>query len=386
MSKIARDLDVVHSRLIETLNRKHEREVKRMNEVHSQNTGEIRKGQSMDLVNLQENHERQIASENEKKERVLSQLKGNLDESKRVTDKELEELKEFRKKEVADIQGKLANDRERIGAEHNANLTDMNERFIEANRRVNNEGNERLAILRDQMNEQYSERASFNQKKLDQQHSEHTTRYTKDGENYFKMTNEQKRNFEKERLNTHKKQDSTIIQMTDIHKKEVEKRDFLKREDLKQQELFFEKKYADSYKRHNEHYKILDETNDKAVKQLKAELSKEVEFKQSRQDDPFFQFVELKPTLELTETGVRIRVKVPDHSKQDLQLNLNGKEAVVNFNRRYIDNQKDDQGNSSRVSKIETLSTRLQTGVHLDPKSVKGSYQDGVMTYEIKKA
>jgi len=386
MTKIARDLDKVHSRLIETLNRKHEREVKRMNEVHSQNTAEIRKGQSMDIVNLQENHERHIADENEKKERVLSQMKGNLDESKRLTDKELEELKEFRKKEVADIQGKLANDRERIGAEHNQNLTDMNNKFIEANRRVNNEGNERLRALRDQMTEQYADRSSFNQKKLDSQHSEFTTRFNKDSENYVRLTNDQKKTFEKERMNTHKKQDSKIIEMTQNHKKEVEKRDFLKREDLKQQELFFEKKYADSFKRHNEHFNVLDQTNDKAVKKLQAELTKEVEFKNTRAEDPFFQYVELKPTLEHTETGIRIQVKVPDHSKQDLQLNLNGKEAIINFNRRYIDTQKDDQGNSSRVSKIETLSTRLQTGVHLDPKSVKHSYQDGIMTYEIKKA
>lgn len=386
MSKISRDLDKVHSRLIETLNRKHEREVKRMNEVHSQNTDQIRKGQSMDLVNLQDNHERQISSENEKKERVLTQMKGNLDDSKRLTDKELDELREFRKKEGADIQGKLANDRERIGSEHNANLTDMNEKFIKANRRVNSEGNDRLNTLKDQMNEQYADRSSFNQKRLDQQHTEHTTRFSKDLESYSKMTNEQKKIFEKKQMATHKRQDSTIIQMEGQHKKEVEKRNFLKREDLKQQELFFEKKYADSFKRHGEHFKVLDETSDKAVKQLKADMTKEVEFKETRAEDPFFRFVELKPTFELTETGVRIRVKVPDHSKQDLQLNLNGKEAVVNFNRRYVDTQKDDQGNSSRVSKIETLSTRLQTGVHLDPKSVKGSYQDGVMTYDIKKA
>ncbi len=115
-------------------------------------------------------------------------------------------------------------------------------------------------------------------------------------------------------------------------------------------------------------------------------MAKEVEFKNNRAEDKFFEFVELKPIIEQTETGIKIKVKIPDHSKQDLQLNLNGKEAVVNFNRRYIDNKKDDFGNVSRISKIETLSSRLQTGIHLDPKSVKASYQDGVMTYEIKKA
>ncbi len=119
---------------------------------------------------------------------------------------------------------------------------------------------------------------------------------------------------------------------------------------------------------------------------MQSDLTTQIELKAQRSQDPFYQFVELKPTVEKTETGVRIMVQVPEHSKQDLQLNLNGKEAVVNFNRRYIDNQIDQTGNKSRISKIETLSTRLQTGIFLDSKSVKSSYENGVMTYDIKKA
>lgn len=386
MTKIARDMDKVHSKLIETLNRKHEREVKRMNEVHSENTSQIRKGQAMDLVNLQDNHERHIGEENEKKERVLSQMKNHLNESRAMTDKQLEELKESKLKETQDITTKFAMDRERIAGEHNENIENMNDRYNQAVRRINLEGQDRVNQMNDQQREQYAERSSYHQKKLDGQHIEYSTRIKKDGENYIKIKNDQVKTFEKERMDIHKKQDSKVTAMVQNHEKEVKKRDTLKREDLKNQELFFEKKYADTYKRHNEHYKVLDQTSDKALKTLKAELTKQVEFKNSRAEDPFFQFVELKPTLETTDTGVRIQVKVPDHSKQDLQLNLNGKEAVINFNRRYIDTQKDDQGNSSRISKIETLSTRLNTGIHLDPKSVKHSYSNGVMTYDIKKA
>ncbi len=386
MTKIARDLDKVHSKLIETLNRKHEREVKRMNEIHSENTSQIRKGQAMDLVNLQDQNERQVAEEQEKKERILSQMKGHLNDSKALTEKQLEELNASRLKETQDITTKLAMDRERLAGENNQNIEYMNDRYNQAVRKINLEGQERVNTMNDQQREQYAERSNFHQKKLDNQHIEYSTRIKKDGENYIKIKNDQVKSFEKERMDIHKKQDTSVTEMVKNHEKEVKKRDTLKREDLKNQDLFFEKKYADTYKRHNEHYKVLDETNDKAVKALKAEMTKEVEFKNSRSEDPFFQFVELKPTVEVTETGVRIKVKVPDHSKQDLQLNLNGKEAVVNFNRRYIDTQKDDQGNSSRVSKIETLSSRLNTGIHLDPKSVKGSYSNGVMTYDIKKA
>lgn len=380
-----KDVERSHSRLIETLNRKNEREQARMNEVHAQNKAEIRKQQAQDLVDLQEDNDRHITSENERKDRILSKMKGNLNESKRLTDKELKELAEYKNKETNDIQVKFANDRERISGEHNEHLESMNDRYNQAVRRVSLEGQDRIDNMNHHQNQQYADRASFQQKRLDHQHQEFTSRFKKDSENYLKMKNDQEKTFKKERMDLHRHQDGEVRKMTQSHEKNVKDRDTLQRQDLKGQEAFFEKRYAETYKRHNEHFKVLDEVHDKVVKKMEADLTKEVQFKQNRADDPFFQFVELKPKLEHTETGVRIQVKVPDHSKQDLQLNLNDKEAIVNFNRRYIDNQKDAQGNVSRVSKIETLTTRLQTGVHLDPKSVKHSYQDGVMTYEIKK-
>jgi HSP20 family molecular chaperone IbpA len=337
-------------------------------------------------VTLQDQNERQIANENEKKERVLSQMKGNLDESKRLTEKQLKELTDFKAKSVADLQVKNSTDRERISGEHNETLESMNQRYNQASRKIKLEGQERVTTLTEQQNEQLYNRKDFGQKKIDEQHIRHNERLQNDSEKYTRIKNDQDKVFKKERMTTYKKQEASMAQMTELHAKEVEKRDKLKRGDLKDQELFFEKRYDQTFQRHNEHLKVLDQTQEKAVKALKEEMTKEVELKNNRAEDSFFQFVEMKPIIEHTENGIRIKVKVPDHSKQDLQLNLNGKEAVVNFNRRYIDNKKDELGNTSRVSKIETLSTRLQTGVHLDPKSVKSSYQDGVMTYEIKRA
>ncbi len=386
MSGGIKDIAASHQRLVDTVNRKHEREVKVMNENHAENVAQIRKSHSLDLVGLQDQHDAHITSENKRKERILSQMKGNLDDTKDLTEKELKELADFKQKEIHDIQGKNANDRERIAGEHNENLESMVDRFNQASRKISLDGQERVQNDTEQANALYADRASHNQNRIDRQHTEFAGRIKTDSEKYNSIKAKQDDTFKKERMTTHKKQETDMQKMTDLHAKEVEKRDDLKRGDLKDQEIFFEKRYADTYKRHNEHFKNLDQLHDKVVKNLEADLTKKVDFKATRAEDPFFQFVELKPTVELTEAGVRIKVNIPDHSKQDLQLNLNGKEAVVNFNRRYIDNQKDDQGNSSRVSKIETLSTRLQTGVHLDPKSVKSTYKDGVMTYDIKKA
>ena len=79
-------------------------------------------------------------------------------------------------------------------------------------------------------------------------------------------------------------------------------------------------------------------------------------------------------------------MKVPEHSKTDVQLTINGKEAIVSFNRRFADASKEADGTINKVNKVESFTTRLQTGHFLNAKSMKSSYEDGTMTYVIKKA
>jgi HSP20 family molecular chaperone IbpA len=174
--------------------------------------------------------------------------------------------------------------------------------------------------------------------------------------------------------------------MTKTHTDHIEKRDGEYRKGLKDQDLFFEKKYEAQLGRHAEDYKTLEEKNKKLVTDLKENLTKEITKTANRLDDPFYKFEKLKPTLKHFEDRVEISVEVPDHSKQDLQLTTNGKEAVLNFNRRYADASKDESGAINKINKVESFTTRLRTDYHLDAKSVKATYDDGVMTYVIKKA
>jgi HSP20 family molecular chaperone IbpA len=83
---------------------------------------------------------------------------------------------------------------------------------------------------------------------------------------------------------------------------------------------------------------------------------------------------------------VEIAVEIPEHSKQDIQLTINGKDAIVSFNRRYSDANKVEDGTINKISKVETFTSRLPTQHFLDAKSVKGTYENGVMNYVIKKA
>ncbi len=386
MSSIGKDIQKAHQQSIDSINRKHNTETKRLEEAHEDARLQMKKNQEIALVDLQTENHRQLLAENEKKDKVLSQIKGNLDVTKKLTDKELEELAVAKKNELNEIQTRYSSNRERINEAHITQLEEMNNRFNQVTHKTNLEGKQRLETMIEQKKEELADRANYQDSRLDKQRDQFVQRFRTDGENFEKIKNQQDETFKKERLGTNQRQSTQMAIMTKTHVDEMEKRDNMKRQGIKDQDLFFEKRYAETIQRHDNHLKNLDGIHDKVLKKMQSDLTTQIELKAQRSQDPFYQFVELKPTVEKTDTGVRIMVQVPEHSKQDLQLNLNGKEAVVNFNRRYIDNQIDQTGNKSRISKIETLSTRLQTGIFLDPKSVKSSYENGVMTYDIKKA
>lgn len=132
--------------------------------------------------------------------------------------------------------------------------------------------------------------------------------------------------------------------------------------------------------------KLQKKKNNKVVEDLKASLTKEITKTATRNSDPFYQFDSLRPKLSQYEDRVEVQVEIPEHSKEDVQLTIHGKEAIVNFNRRYNDASKTPEGTIHKINKVETFTSRVPTSHILDPKSVKSTYENGVMTYVIKKA
>ena len=114
-------------------------------------------------------------------------------------------------------------------------------------------------------------------------------------------------------------------------------------------------------------------------------MQEKIEFQITRSDDPFYRFTELKPSLKKFENHIEISVPVPEYSKSDIQLTINNKDAILNFNRRY-DDVRQDGVSTNKLHKVETYTTKLTTDFFLDAKSVKSTYKDGMMTYEIKRA
>jgi HSP20 family molecular chaperone IbpA len=385
MSSAIRDVEKLNQRQIETAKRRNERELKTMENNHQSHRAELQKTQANELVDIQHAHHAQISQQAVKKEKILEEMKSHLEQTKNLTEKELKSLKEAAEKDLVNHQKRLTMNRERLNSDNELYLDELNYRFNESAKKVSGDGKKRVDDVKTKMQDEYQHTESYYQDKINKKTNEFTTRFKHDDMNYKKMKDHQDNQFKKERMATNVRQQTELQKMTDAHTGHIEKKDQNFRKGLKDQDLFFEKKYADQLGRHQNEFKTLEEKNNKVLEGLKASLTQEVTKVVSKSNDPFYKFDTLKPRLKQFEDRVEVEVDIPDHSKQDVQLTIHGKEAIIAFNRRYNDAVKLEDGSINKINKVESFTTRLPTIHILDAKSVKSSYDNGVMTYIIKK-
>lgn len=385
MSNVIRDVEKIQHRKLENAKRKNEQELKFLVDIHEKLRADIKKTQGNEIVDIKQAHQAKIEKEATKKEQLLAEMRNQLQQSKSMTDKELKALKDNSGKIRNDEQTKLRVGLEKHQKDHEFYLEDMNNRFNETSKDMTYKGEKLINTTKEMLNEKYTEVERENQEKVQTQTQKFVTKFNDDQKNYQRMKDSQDNQFKKERMGTNLRQQNDMKKMTENHTELLEKKDNNLRRGLKDQDLFFEKKYAGQLERHQIDFKTLEDKNKKVIEDLKTSLTKEITKTVGKSDDPFYKFEALKPTLRELPDGVEIRVTIPEHSKQDIQISINGKDAILGYNRRYSDANKLTDGTINKVSKVETFTTRLPTNFVLNAKTVTSSYEDGVMTYVIKK-
>lgn len=379
------DLSKLSARQMETLKKKQSREMSRLEDGHQNLKAEMKKSHEAELVDLQHENIRHVSNESDKKEKVLTQMKHHLDETRKLTDKQIKELKDNVSKTTQTEHQKLSVERDRLKSENDLYLEDMNYRFANEQKKVATETQNQLAQLKDHRQSELSDTEAYYQNKISGQTNQFTEKFQADGRNYKKIKDDQDKQFKTERMSTNQRQQQDMAKLTTSHNQHLEVRDTEYRKGLKEQDGMFEKKYAENLKLRNDELTRLNELNAKVMTKMKAELQEKLTTTINRSDDPFYKFTELNPKLKTFEDRVEIQVEIPEHSKEDVALTIHNKEAIISFNRRYDDTRKD-QGVTNKLHKVESFTTRLATDHHLDAKSVKSSFEDGVMTYVIKRA
>lgn len=386
MSSAVKASEKLIQRQIESERLRGEREVKTMQNLNDSRKVDLKKSLDSEIVDIKNNHIDHISASTQKKEKILDEMKTHLALSRDLTDKELKSLKVKADKDKVETSRKLSENREKINEDNELFVQEMNDRFNRQTRKISLEGESQIQDMQSHKNDELRSLEEQGKDKIRNKANEFTVRYNTDDKNYKHIKDMQDQSFKNERFSTNQRQQEQLNQITSSHSNQIEVKDKQFRKGLKEQELFFEKKFEGQLKHHQNEFKNLEDRSKKIVDDLKDGLTKEMAKTADRNNDPFFKFEKLAPKLKQFEDRVEIEVEIPEHSKQDIHLTTNGKEAIVTFTRRFADAAKEIDGTINRINKVESFATRVQTAHFLNAKSVKSSYENGVMTYVIKKS
>ncbi len=379
------DLEKIGAQQIAIVKQRQNRDIAKLQDSHEAVKSELRKTHSDEIIDLQDENSRQLATEHEKKEKVLGQMKNQIDETKKMTDKYISELKGYTSKVKRNEQEKLTEDRETIRANNEQFLEEQNYRFSEQQKKVVEDHQNILSELNENKHEQIANSQAHFQNKLNNQSDEFNRRFTNDSNRYRRMKDDQDSDFSNERINSNLRQQIEMSKRTNAYNESLEVREKQFKKAFGEQNITFEKTYADNLQVRNGELNQLEKLNLKIEERMKADLQEKLKTKIKRSDDSFYRFTELDAKIKAFDDRVEISVEIPEHSKSDVQLTINNKEASIHFNRRYEDNRVD--GNfKNKLHKVESFTTTVPTPFILDSKSLKSSYNDGIMTYTIKKA
>jgi HSP20 family molecular chaperone IbpA len=381
--KSTESLNAVH---VGGLKRRHQREVDALENHHRKYKTDLKEGHRSEIVDIQEENQRQIGVEVDKKEKILAEMRSHLQTSQALTEKELKALKERNQNEVASLRDRLSLHKEAMTSENQLHLEDLNERYKRKLNQVNDQGKNEIQKLTTNLNEQASDNQKFLQSKIDNQTTQFHAQYSKQALENEKNKNQLENQYKLERIQTNRRQQGEVAKLTQAHDQFLQQKVSQFRQGLKEQEEFFQKRYATNQEANTKDAKNLEARYNAVVGQMKTEMAQELNKTKQRQDDSFYQFTELRPSWKKTETGIEVSVEIPEYSKQDLSLTTNNKEVILSFNRRFTDSNKSQEGTLNKVNKVESFTSRILTDVILDPKSVKANFENGVMTYQIKKA
>lgn len=386
MSDAIRELSNAQRSSMNSLQRKNKNELEQVKRIHAQNINEVKKAQDSDMHMLRESHQLDVSKEVLKKEETLLALRKSQEETQRLTETETKRQQAHAAQQREAVRQRKDDEIAKINIHQSETTEDLTSRHNEAIRDIHQANRDQLHNV--DSNHRVTLHAESDQwrTRIEEQRNKFQGTYSTEGQKYDRLVTDQKKKNETQSLNVHREHEAKMSQMNTQQVKHEEKVKTVHQKSLNDKEAFFEKKYQSQLAQHAQSNKLLDDINKKVVDAKKDELTKRVEVEKNRSTDPFFSFTEMRPKLEEKPDSYVLRIEMPEYAKEEVTLTANGKELVLTSNRRYQDERKDEDGTLKKVSKVESMVSRIPVGQVLDPRKMEKNWVEGALVFTVKKA
>ena len=350
---------------------------KRLNQLESQNT--------VELNNAKLHHRQKYIEHAAKSEETLIKMKDSLTQVKMQTEKEMERIREAHKEKKLDTK-KLQNT-------VYANRKDTHQMKMQDLEHESNIEIQRLQRQKDAQVKELSIKGSQAQKKLK---SVNKMKMEMQKSQFQQKHGMQEGSFSRALMQQKKRHSSQLVENERNHQSKVKKRERLykRQDDLiektgkaknLQNQKRFENKFKNNFTNNEKMLQRISSKKEKILSDLKRMFKKEVKLSLDKEIDPFYKSTKLDPIVTKNENndGYTLTINLPKHEADNVKLTASGRMLKLALDRDYSFTKKDDNGSTSKVSKVETIIQKIPVDQIVDGKSVKKSYKDEKLTFNI---
>lgn len=175
-------------------------------------------------------------------------------------------------------------------------------------------------------------------------------------------------------------------EMNRVNKGQLDFQEAHQKDMLLQREKDFKVRYENMVKEHDVVLKNLSTKFDEDARKIMSSTSTDKKILDGRSEDPFYRVEKLNPKLVEDLNTVTVHVPVAEYEKENVHLSTQGRSIKITLSRKYTDSLNAEDGSLNRSTRSELFSKELATADLLSPKNITQSYQDGVLSFKIKKA
>ncbi len=124
----------------------------------------------------------------------------------------------------------------------------------------------------------------------------------------------------------------------------------------------------------------------KELSKLRLDFSKEKESIENKASDPFYRITTLEPKVSELEKGYEVSMILPKHESENVVFTANARDLKLSVARNFSDEVTLDDGSKNLSRKSETFTKLFKVNDIVDPKQITRKYEDGVLSFFIKKA
>lgn len=375
-----------HRQQMNNLQRAQKRELDQARGQHEANLSEINKAQDSHTVSVRQNHALELAEAAQKKEETLQQLKGSVDKAQRLTAAELKQQEAFLDTRRAEVQENFQQNLGGIQERQQAALEDVNHRFRETAQDQTSKGHQVINAATDAHRAQVAMEKEAQSSQLQGQRQHFHGVHTSESNKFQSLLNQQQLQGKHQLKAANLTNETRLTGMNKEHVAVTERVRVDQAKALVDKQAAFEVQYAQQAQKHLASQEHLEGLHQASVQKGEESALKRVNVAKERTADRFFEFTELRPTLTERPGSYVLKIKIPEYAKEEVMLTVNPKEMVLTSNRRHKAERKDEDGTIRKVDKVESLVSRIPVNSVLDARKMTKTFEDGTLTFTVKKA